>query len=61
VLVEGPEPSQDLSYKWVMKFPEVSLLEEGIALDDFERQALVRDLNTEFRLLRRLTETNEHL
>jgi len=61
VLVEGPEPSQDLSYKWVMKFPEVHLLEEGIALDDFERQALVRDLNTEFRLLRRLTETNEHL
>jgi len=53
VLVEGPEPSQE--------FPEVSLLEEGIALDDFERQALVRDLNTEFRLLRRLTETNEHL
>ena len=28
---------------------------------DFERQALVRDLNTEFRLLRKLTETKEHL
>ena len=61
VLVEGPEPSQDLSYKFLMKFPEVKLLEEGISLDDFERQALVRDINTEFRLLRRLTETEEHL
>lgn len=37
VLVEGPEPSQDLSYKFLMKFPEVKLLEEGISLDDFER------------------------
>lgn len=30
-------------------------------MHDFERQALVRDLNTEFRLLRKLTETKEHL
>ena len=30
-------------------------------LNDFERQSTVRDLNTEFRLLRKLTETKEHL
>lgn len=61
ILVEGPEPSQDLSYKWVQKFKEVQILEQGIPLNDFERQALVRDLNTEFRLMRKLTETKEHL
>ena len=61
VLVEGPEPSQDLSYIWVQKFKEVQLLEQGIPLADYERQALVRDLNTEFRLLRKLTETKQHL
>lgn len=61
VLVEGPEPSQDLSYKWVQKFKEVQQLEVGIPIKDYERQALVRDLNTEFRLLRKLTETKEHL
>lgn len=61
VLIEGPEPSQDLSYRWVQKFSEVQVLETGIPLPDYERQALVRDLNTEFRLLRKLTETKEHL
>ena len=61
VLVEGPEPSQDISYKWVYKLNEIQQLEAGIPLADFERQALVRDLQTEFRLLRKLTETKEHL
>jgi hypothetical protein len=37
------------------------MLEVGIPINDYERQALVRDLNTEFRLLRKLTETKEHL
>jgi hypothetical protein len=37
------------------------MLEQGISLSDYERQALVRDLNTEFRLIRKLTETKEHL
>lgn len=50
-----------MSYKWVQKFKEVKQIEQGIPLHDFERQALVRDLNTEFRLLRKLTETKEHL
>jgi hypothetical protein len=61
ILVEGPEPSQDLSYKWVQKLKQVQLLEQGISLNDFERQANVRDISTEFRLLRKLTETKEHL
>lgn len=61
VLVEGPEPSQDISYKWVYQLNEIQQLEAGIPLHDFERQALVRDLSTEFRLLRKLTETKEHL
>jgi hypothetical protein len=28
---------------------------------DFERHTSVRDINTEFRLLRKLTETKEHI
>lgn len=27
VLIEGPEPSQDLSYKWVQRNPKVQLIE----------------------------------
>ena len=30
-------------------------------MSDFERQQLVRDLGNEFRLIRKLTETKEHL
>ena len=61
VLIEGPEPSQDLSYQWVEKFKEVQIIGQGIPPHDFERQALVRDITSEFRLLRKLTETKEHL
>ena len=37
------------------------MLEQGILLSDFERQALVRDLQSEFRLIRKLSETKDHL
>lgn len=36
VLVEGPEPSQDLSYKWVQRNAKVQLIEQGINIDDFD-------------------------
>jgi hypothetical protein len=38
-LVEGPEPSQDFSYKYVQKSQRIPLIEQGIPLDDFDRQA----------------------
>ena len=50
-----------MSYKWVLKVKEIQMLESGIPLLDYERQALVRDLANEFRLVRKLTETKEHL
>ena len=37
ILVEGPEPSQDISYKWVYQLNEVQQLETGIPLHDYER------------------------
>ena len=61
VLIEGPEPSQDLSYKWVQRNAKVQVIEQGIAIEDFSHQCKLRDLDTEYRLLRKLTETKEHL
>lgn len=61
VLIEGPEPSQDLSYKWVQRNAKVQLIEQGIAIEDFDLQSKLRDLDTEYRLLRKLTETKEHI
>lgn len=60
-LVEGPEPSQDLSYKWVNKYENVREIEKGVPLNEFNDSMLVRELDAEFRLIRKLTETKEHL
>lgn len=35
VLIEGPEPSQDLSYKWVAKYENVAEIEKGVPLHEF--------------------------
>lgn len=35
VIIEGPEPSQDLSYKWVAKYENVGEIEKGVPLHEF--------------------------
>ena len=57
---QGPEPSQDLSYKWVMKFENVQEVERSVVTSDFRETMTARELDAEFRLLRKLTETKEH-
>ena len=59
-IIEGPEPSQDLSYKWVAKYENVAEIEKGVPLPEFQESMEARDLDAEFRLLRKLTETKEH-
>lgn len=49
-----------MSYKWVQRNEKVQLIESGIALEKFEFDYKLRDLETEFRLVRKLTETKEH-
>ena len=61
MLIEGPEPSQDLSYKWVLKFDNVREVEKGVPLSEFSESMSCRELDAEFRLLRKLTETKEHI
>ena len=34
-IIEGPEPSQDLSYKWVAKYENVAEIEKGVPLPEF--------------------------
>ena len=60
-MVEGPEPSQDLSYKWVLKYQNVREIEKGVPLHEFAESMEARELDAEFRLIRKLTETKEHL
>lgn len=49
-----------MSYKWVLRNEKVQLIEGGITLDRFELDRKLRDLEAEFRLVRKLTETKEH-
>lgn len=60
-MIEGPEESQDLSYRFLDINPKVKLIEQGITLESFEQDSSVRDLDTEFRLIRRMTETKDHI
>lgn len=60
-MVEGPEPSGDLSYKWVLKYENVKDIEKGVPLALFEQSMRCREFDAEFRLLRKLTETKEHV
>ena len=49
-----------MSYKWVAKYENVGEIEKGVPLPEFQESMEARDLDAEFRLLRKLTETKEH-
>jgi hypothetical protein len=44
----------------VAKYPNITEIEAGVTLGQFESSMKVRDLDAEFRLLRKLTETKYH-
>jgi protein tyrosine phosphatase len=52
----GPQPNQDLSFKYIEKCEDLSFIEKGIELKKFRSNMKKRNLELEFKLLRRLTE-----
>jgi len=44
----------------VLRNEKVQLIESGIQIERFALESKLRDLETEFRLVRKLTETKEH-
>ncbi|CAD8122722.1 unnamed protein product [Paramecium sonneborni] len=58
--VEGREISQDYSHEWVMGNADLRSIEKGIPIAEFSEQIQNRDQEMEFRILRRLTETQYH-
>ncbi|CAD8082931.1 unnamed protein product [Paramecium primaurelia] len=59
-LVEGKETNNDYSYEWLKGNPDLVAIEKGIPIILFNSEVQKRDLEMEFRLLRRLTETQYH-
>ena len=60
-IVEGSVPGRDFSYSFFSQCAELTEVEEGIRTCEFEDQEKRRNKETEFRLLRRMTETNQHI
>lgn len=45
----------------MLKYENVREIEKGVPLSDFQDSMRSRELEAEFRLLRKLTETKEHI
>ena len=45
----------------MLKYENVREIEKGVHLSDFQDSMRSRELEAEFRLLRKLTETKEHI
>ena len=55
LLIEGKEPTQDLSYEVLMKSDDLKLIEAGISLEDFASSLSKRNLEMEFRVKNKKT------
>ncbi|KAL4437915.1 hypothetical protein ABPG74_001086 [Tetrahymena malaccensis] len=62
-LVEGSwsdDKDSDISYSWVTKMSDIQLIEQGINILEFSDKISKRNPDMEFRLIRRITETQFH-
>ena len=58
--VEGPARTRDYSFPYLQKFEALQEAEKGIPMAQFYPIMKIRDLDLEFRLLKKITETKEH-
>ncbi|EGR34841.1 protein-tyrosine phosphatase protein, putative [Ichthyophthirius multifiliis] len=62
-LIQGSwsqQTEKDISYQWVQKMPDIELIEKGISILKFQESFQKRNTEMEFRLIRRITETQFH-
>ncbi len=46
---------------WVLKYENVRDIEKGVPLNEFEESMQLRNFEHEFGLIRKLTETKQHI
>lgn len=61
IQIEGWESTGDLSYQWIEALKNIQIIEKGIPFSHFYKSFALRDITQEFKLLRRLTETEKHM
>ena len=59
-LVEGPEEGEDLSHSIILMSEDLQYVEAGIPIGLFKDKWISRPIDSEFQLLRRLTENDDH-
>jgi len=55
-IIEGPQPEHDLSYSYTEKNEDLNFIQKGVKLKNYRENMNKRNLDCEFKLLRRLTE-----
>jgi receptor-type tyrosine-protein phosphatase zeta len=59
-IIEGRARQRDLSYKYLIEYPELFELEKGIPYKEFYYHSRMRNKDIEYRILKKITETREH-
>ena len=61
-VVEGPASGRDISYNvYFSECEDLLKIEEGIPATNFAAESRKRNLDLEFRLMRKLTQTKRHM
>ncbi|CAI2364949.1 unnamed protein product [Moneuplotes crassus] len=60
IQIEGVESTGDISYKWVEALKNIQIVEKAIPFSQFYKSFALRETSREFKLIRRLTETEFH-
>ena len=60
IQIEGCESTGDISYKWVQALKNIQIVEKGINFSQFYKSFALRETSQEFKLIRKLTETDCH-
>ena len=58
--LEGPEPKSDISYKYIEMNADLQYIEKPIEIEAFRDNMNKRNFELEFKVLRRLTESQMH-
>lgn len=61
IVMEGKVSEEDISISWVEEMEELRIYNKNILLNEFDKELKEKNLEVEFRILNRITNTNKHV
>ena len=55
-IVEGKARQRDVSYKYIVQYPDLAEVEKGIPFKEFYYHSRIRNKEMEYRIIKRITE-----